>query len=210
MRRTADASSSSPGSRPAKQARSDAPAQSTLRPASINDLPTDLLVLLFAFFPVRARMLAAAPVCRRWRAAAFRSITSVDLACINVAGFLPLPACLAHFPNLTELTFDDSITNNACRIPSTLRSLTIRYKAPANDGPLPALTALNALVKSNPSAFIPLLRQSVSSLASLEMHLPDDRAAVDELAAYLAATHFPALTRLAYDQPAATDAACVV
>lgn len=69
--------------------------------SSLADLPVDVISLVVAHFALRPRLLLIARVCRRWRAAAYRSVT-----------LIPPPLCylgpLDRYPNLTACRFVES------------------------------------------------------------------------------------------------------
>lgn len=65
---------------------------------SLADLPIDLVTLVVAYFALRPRLLLIARVCRRWRAAAYRSVTAIP----NRLCYL---GPLDRYPNLTACRF---------------------------------------------------------------------------------------------------------
>lgn len=171
--------------------------------APINLLPLDMLTVIFAYTPMRPVLLSVSLVCRRWRTAALRSVTS-----IRVRGGGERRPPLSLFPSLTELKFSCNF-REAIRLPLTIRRLALREATkPSDDGeisfpaPLPPFTHLSFRHWSfDPRGVIqPLILASLDTLTSLRVEV--DR----ELCDFLHERRFPRLAELhiAYWHPAST------
>lgn len=138
------------------------------------DLPTDLLLVLFAPLPPLALIRSISLVCKRWRVVALRSITSFTFRGGDLLG-------LSALPSLTSLDIM-ALGRSSSALPTTLRSLTL------NLGPLggtsvslleaillgstPLLTSLSisgvrSVIITN--ALDPFLQKTVSRLTHMQI-----------------------------------------
>lgn len=90
-----------------------------LRNDALERIPSEILGLIFAHFPLRARLRSVSRVCKRWRAAVLRSVDS--FAYTGRSGD-NLRAILSLFPALTHLDVLARSESPAV-LPATLRSL---------------------------------------------------------------------------------------
>lgn len=109
--------------------------------SAIEAIPIEVLGLIFARFPLRARLRSVACVCKRWRTAALRTVTSF---CYTGAGGARLSDVLSLLPALTHIDVRGRSESPAA-LPSTLRSLDLLVDIGQDSmnlissGPLPRL-----------------------------------------------------------------------
>lgn len=118
--------------------------------APIDSLPLDVLCLILSSFPVRARLRCASRVCRRWRTAALRSVTSLTFATCAAANLGPL---LQLFPSVTQLDVRRR-TERPAALPLTLRRLALEVDIGQDSMNLVASAPLPALVRHLSSFYI--------------------------------------------------------
>lgn len=107
----------------------------------VEAIPIEVLGLIFARFPLRARLRSVACVCKRWRTAAVRTMTSF---CYTGAGGAHLSDVLGLLPALTHIDVRGRSESPAA-LPTTLRSLDLLVDIGQDSmnlissGPLPRL-----------------------------------------------------------------------
>lgn len=135
-------------------------------------LPNDVLVFIVALFPLRPRLLSLSRVCKQWRAATLRSVTTLHRGDENVA------RALSIFPCLTDLELRGralrgkilSIPSGVCRLGLGSWLSVGQSETPVLQDPPPArlqhllLSCLNA-----PSLLASLAQTSFFSLTSLSL-----------------------------------------
>lgn len=201
-----------------------ASAAAAVAPATL--LPTDVLTIIFAYAPTRARLRALSPVCKRWRVAALRSVTSLTFYRHHVDTW-DLRALHRLLPSLTDLTIAEYcpsqyvITSLRCLALDEFVLIRLFDDEAANYGStlltatLPSLTSLSLTVSSalvvsaargspftgEDNPIVDLLSAHSTQLATLAFHCHCQpiRQAVRTL------LHFPALTALAYTSSCGAD-----
>lgn len=138
------------------------------RAFSLAELAIDIVSLFVAYFPLRPRLRLIACVCRRWRAAAYLSVTSI-----------PPPLCylgpLDRFPNLTACHFDEWTAVPPTWTPeqqARIRSVSFRTPLPRvlKAATFPSLTSLKVEVGERALAILPeILLTHASSLVHLKV-----------------------------------------
>jgi hypothetical protein len=171
--------------------------------ASFHSLPFDLLPVIFRFFPINPRLYTLSRVCRRWRAAALRSITTIahDLGVLSES----IPRINALLPNVTSLFLDRgflevdlsawrslarlTLVSNAPRvlIPSTVTSLALQHISsaylPAHLAPVQDTLRKATLSPDQLTSLKELLLPSLTSLRLNFAMSPRDNDAVLALVA---------------------------
>lgn len=136
--------------------------------ASLSDLPTDVLRLVFARLPLRPRLIVLARVCQRWRTAAHLSVTAIEPP---FSYFGPME----RYPNLTACHFARSDA-----VPSSwseeqrgrIRSVSFFFSTSAvlRGARFTGLTRLEALVMDNDAAALTnVVAASARSLVRLKL-----------------------------------------
>ena len=163
--------------------------------ATYAGLPMDVLLIVMRSVPVYFRIRHASCVCKRWRTAAFQTVTliphQVDPPAINL------------FPSLSEATI--ALVPGTIRLPTSLMKLTItKVHAPEKESSsctflsCPALTSISLPMNHVLlDALIPVLAAAASSLSSLEIRETETEYH-GRLAYELRLMHFPALTSLSF------------
>lgn len=176
----------------------------------ISTLPLELLALIFARAPFRARLRAIGLVSRRFRTAALRSVDTLALVRGDIVAPAVLPAALALFPALTDLALSTHCPLLA--LPSSLQRLSLRgglevlmrtEEAGVRtvlSATFPALTALSLSTCHGVRAHSRRLPQN-PLVAFVARHAPRLRALTLQctlfaLAAQVVAAPFPALEEL--------------
>lgn len=189
-------------------------------------LPTDVLALIFAYAPTRARLRALSPVCKRWRAAALRSVSSLTFY-RHHADTWDLRALHRLLPSLTDLTIAEYCPSQY--VITLLRRLALdefvllrlfddevaAYGSTLLTATLPSLTSLSLTVSSalvvsaargspftgDDNPIVDLLATHATQLVSLTFHCECKpiRQAVCTL------LHFPTLTALNFTSSCAAD-----
>lgn len=135
---------------------------------TVDVLPTDLLVAVFAYLPLRPRLLVIGRVCRRWRVAVTLSVTAIRYPS-RYAG------PLERFPNLTEVWIDSPAgppaawTAERC---NRIRALTVRQHAPTSRCCFSSLTSLVlsfSWVGPATNAFLHLVPPNIASLTHVSV-----------------------------------------
>lgn len=138
----------------------------------ISTLPIDILIEIFSFNNLHGRFRAISLVCKRWRIAALRSITSLYCNTPGPSPNLVLPL----LPSLTEFDCSySSFTSSSTTTPTTilphhLTKLSCFSFESDNSisPPFPPLRSLSVSKFSGP-LFISLLREIKTSLTSLSL-----------------------------------------
>lgn len=174
-------------------------------------LPPDVFRCILAYLPPSARLRAVSLVCRHWRRQVLLSETALTFVhsgdCRDLVRDgsslgcgVRLNTLFCNFPNLRTLRLS-ACPRGPVVLPSTLRDLELWSAAWELISPLPALKslALGKLRAKNASAiarcFTAAVTASLTSLMLAQEELGSD------LVTLLAATHFPALSHLAFTLP---------
>lgn len=172
-------------------------------PLSIAALPTDLISAALAFLSVRPRLRIASLVCRRWRSAALRSVTSV--ACFTLCD---INRTVALFPALQDLCLvnnaPDGTVCDPVVVPTTCTSLRTAEVLHYGWWPLPqglvafAAPAVPLQLRHLTLTYVTLYESAAAlfttSLTSLTLKSCVHFSA--EMGVRLAALHLPCLTDL--------------
>lgn len=157
----------------------------------VASLPSDLLVYVFAFSPLRPRLLVLSLVCKRWRHLLLNSITALPPICWATANLAP---ALGLFPRLTSLSLT-ALGRIDHPLPGRLRHLCMRRIASLSHTALVELTALTSLELADCAIgrreFVALFDPVRTALTSLSLNV-----FASANAPYLHATHFPRLVDL--------------
>lgn len=158
---------------------------------ALTALPSDMLAYLFAFVPLRPRLLVLSAVCKRWRYIVFTSLSALPPLRWAKANLAP---ALGLFSRLTSLSLT-ALARIDHPLPGRLRHLCMRRVAALSLTALVELTGLTSLELADCAIgrreFMALLDPLRTSLTSLSLNV---FAAGN--AAYLHATHFPRLADL--------------
>lgn len=106
-------------------------------------LPFDVLMVIFSYFPNRVRLRCLSFVCKRWRTAALRSVTSYiwgDYAFRREGP--PFEALMKLMPSITHLTL--MVPSTRFMLPDSIRSLALSdYASALAPQHCPNITALS-------------------------------------------------------------------
>ena len=137
-----------------------------VEPTPVHMLPVDVLVYIIDYAPLHGRLCAISLVCKRWRLAAMRSITSIRGRMPGLSHthqVLPLLPCLTDFDHPFASFTEPTV------LPPRLTKLSFfSLEKQCISSPYPALKSLAVSGTTSGGASLPLLLQTWSaSLTSL-------------------------------------------